>query len=259
MNREVDSLSVDGVSAFERNRELIIIAQGEDEERSMKAQEELITLNAGLVRSIALRFRERGVEFEDLMQIGTIGMIKAVRSFQLERGTSFSTYAVPLIFGEIRRHIRDEGPIKISRYYKKLGAMLMNERNNILALEGREAHISELAERCSVSAEDAVCAMEAISPIVSLSDQPFSSDDDGVELGDIICDSSAEDELQSLRDRIALGEAISKMSELWQKIVLLRYYRNLTQQQTADRLGLSQVKISREEKKIVEFLREEIS
>ena len=130
---------------FENNNELIYIAQSDDEDEALSAIERLVEANRGLIRSIALRFRDRGVEFEDLMQIGTVGMLKAIRSFDLSMGTAFSTYAVPLIFGEIRRHLRDEGPIKVGRYYKKLGAMIMNERNRILAEEGREARIEELA------------------------------------------------------------------------------------------------------------------
>ena len=247
--------SAEGKCNFDNNRELLAQAQCEDEECAMLATERLLEANRGLLRSIAVRFKDRGVDLEDLMQIGTIGMIKAIRSFDLDRGTSFSTYAVPLVFGEIRKHMRDEGPIKIGRYYRKLGASLMNARNSILAQEGREAHIEELASLCGVSAADAAMALEAISPVLSLSDRAFSGDEDGVELGATIPDSEGEEELERLRDRIALGEAISQMPDMWQRIVLLRYYRNMTQQQTADRLGLSQVKVSREEKKIVEFLR----
>jgi len=244
---------------YEFNRELLSRAQSGDETDAMRATELLLDANRGLVRSIAMRFRDRGVDMEDLMQIGTIGMIKAIRSFDLERGTSFSTYAVPLIFGEIRRYIRDEGPIKVGRYYKRLGAMIMNERARILSSEGREAHIDELAELCSVSPEEAAIALDASSPIISLSDKAFSTDGEGVEVGALIPDVESETELERLRDKIALGEAISQMPSQWQKIVLLRYYRDMTQQQTADALGLSQVKISREEKKIVEFLREKLS
>ena len=240
---------------YENNRELIVIAQSDNEEAAMRATEELIEINRGLVRSIAQRFRDRGVDFEDLMQIGMIGMIKAIRSFDLERGTTFSTYAVPLIFGEIRRHMRDEGPIKIGRYYKKLGAAIMNARNKIYTEEGRDAHIEELAHMCGVSAEDAAMALEAISPVVSLSDKVYGADEDGVEFGATITDTESEADFERLRDRIALGQAIAEMPEMWQRIVLLRYYRNMTQQQTADSLGLSQVKVSREEKKIMDFLR----
>ncbi len=251
--------SVGGKCNYDNNRELLAQAQCGDEAKAMLATERLLEVNRGLLHSIAVRFKDRGVDFEDLMQIGTIGMIKAIRSFDLDRGTSFSTYAVPLVFGEIRRHMRDEGPIKIGRYYKKLGASIMNARNSILSQEGREPHIEELAKICGVSAEEAAMAIDAISPVMSLSERAFGSDEESVELGATIADADAEDELQRLRDRIALGEAISQMSDMWQKIVLLRYYRNMTQQQTAERLGLSQVKVSREEKKIVEFLRAKMS
>ncbi len=243
---------------FDSNRELISLAQGDDKEAAMAALEKLIEINHGLVKTIALRFRDRGVDFEDLMQIGIMGMLKAIKSFDLERGTTFSTYAVPLIFGEIRRHIRDEGPIKVSRYYKKLGATLINLRNTIFAEEGREARIEELASLAGVSREDAAMAIESTAPITSLSEKAFSSDDDGVELGDIIPDTESEDEFERLREKMSIGHAISKMPEMWQKIVILRYYRDKTQQQTADILGLSQVKVSREEKKIMEFFRKEL-
>ena len=251
--------TIDGGSYFDNNRELITVAQSDDEEAAMAALEKILSSNQGLLRTIVGKFKDRGVESEDLYQIGTIGMIKAVRSFDLERGTAFSTYAVPLIFGEIRRHLRDEGPIKISRYYKKLGATIMNMRSNILSNEGREAHVDELARLCSVSIEDAAMAIEAMNPIASFSDKAFGADDDGAELGEVIADTESEEDFERLRDKIAISEAIKKMPELWQKIILLRYYRDRTQQQTADALGLSQVKISREEKKIVDFLRKELT
>ena len=241
-------------SDYEQNTELLRVAQNGSESESMRATEELLELNKGLLRSIAVRFRERGVDMEDLMQIGTIGMIKAIRSFDIERGVAFSTYAVPLIFGEIRRHMRDEGPIKVSRYYKRLGASIVNERNKILLSEGREAHIDELAAIFDVTSSEAALALEAISPVVSLSDRAFGEDEDA-EIGSLIADAESEADFERIRDRIALNEAISQMPEMSQKIILLRYYRNLTQQQTAESLGLSQVKVSREEKKIVEFLR----
>jgi RNA polymerase sporulation-specific sigma factor len=235
---------------------LIALAQSDDEDRAMEATARLIEINKGLVRSIAQRFRERGVEFEDLMQIGTVGMLKAIRSFDLSIGTSFSTYAVPLIFGEIRRHLRDEGPIKVGRYYKKLGATLMNERNRILSEEGRDARIEELAAFCSVSVEEASAAIDAISPVMSLSDNVYG--EEGMTLENTIPDEEAMNDIERLFDRIALGQAVSKMPNMWQKIVLLRFYRDMTQQQTAQSLGLTQVKVSREEKKIFEFLRSEM-
>lgn len=243
----------------ERNRDLIARAQaGED-----AAMEALVIENAGLVRSLAQRFCGRGTEFEDLIQIGTIGMIKAVRSFSLERGTAFSTYAVPLIVGEIRRHLRDDGMIRVSRTYKKLGAQLMRVRGEIVAEEQREPSVRELAERCGVDMEEAAMALDAISPVRSLYDPlpgANASGDGSAQTYDaVLPDEESTADFERLHDRLALTQAISRMQPLWQRIVLLRYYRNHTQQQVAEQLGLTQVKVSREEKKIVAFLREELA
>ena len=237
-----------------RNLDLIYRAQCGDEEDAMLALELIIEENMGLVRSIALRFRDRGTDYDDLVQIGTIGMIKAVRSFSFEREVVFSTYAVPLIMGEIKRHLRDEGPIKISRIYKKLSMEIGRARNKIITDEGREPTIVELAELCGISVEDAAIALETINPIASLSETH--GDDEKLTLESQL--SSDDREIEKLTDRIALGQVISRLPRDWQKIITLRYYRNMTQQQVADALGLSQVKISREEKKILSTLREEL-
>lgn len=236
-----------------RNRELISLAQRGDE----KATEILIVENTALVKSIALKFRDRGTEFEDLMQIGTIGMIKAIRSFDMDRGTAFSTYAVPLIVGEIRRHLRDDGLIRVSRSYKRTGIIIMREKNRIMTEEGRDAGISELADFAGVSVEEAAMAIDAVSPVTSLSDTVFGEDSKTYDA--MIPDRESQDELENLNDRIALGQAINKMPSDWKRIVVLRYYRNMTQQQVANLMGLSQVKVSREEKKIMTFLRGEMA
>ena len=236
-----------------RNRELITKAQSGDE----RATEILVVENTALVKSIALKFRDRGTEFEDLMQIGTIGMIKAIRSFDMERGTAFSTYAVPLIVGEIRRHLRDDGLIRVSRSYKRTGIIIMREKNRIMTEEGREAGISELAELAGVSVEEAAIAIDAVSPVSSLSDNVYG--EDSKTLDAMIPDRESQDEFENLNDRIALTQAINKMPPDWRKIVLLRYYRDMTQQQVAGLMGLSQVKVSREEKKIMTFLRGEMA
>ena len=236
-----------------RNRELILRAQRGDE----SATEIIIVENVALVKSIALKFRDRGTEFEDLMQIGTIGMIKAIRSFDMERGTAFSTYAVPLIVGEIRRHLRDDGLIRVSRGYKRTGIIIMREKNRIMTEEGREAGVSELAAFAGVSIEEAAVAIDAVSPISSLSDNVYG--EDSKTLDAVIPDRESADEFENLNDRISLGQAINKMPPDWRKIVLLRYYRDMTQQEVANLLGLSQVKVSREEKKIMSFLRGELA
>ncbi len=238
---------------YKRNRELIIMAQGGDE----SAAETLIIENTALVKSLALKFRDRGTEFEDLMQIGTIGMLKAIQSFDIERGTAFSTYAVPLIVGEIRRHLRDDGLIRVSRGYKRTGITIMREKNRIMTEEGREAGIGELAALAGVSIEEAAVAIDAVSPITSLSDNVFGEDSKTYD--NMIPDRESADEFENLNDRISLGQAINKMPPEWRKIVLLRYYRDMTQQEVANMLGLSQVKVSREEKKIMSFLRGELA
>ena len=227
--------SVESSSVYSKNRELIIMAQSGDEDEAMRATEELIILNNGLVRSIAIRFRDRGVDIEDIIQIGTIGLIKAIRSFDLERGTVFSTYAVPMIFGEIRRTLRDDGMIKVGRYYKTLGVRLMRAKNELMMQYGEDVHISLIAEAVGVSVEEAATALD-----------------------DTIADKDSIEYNKRFFERMALREAIGKMNELWQKILVLRFFRNKTQQQVADALGLSQVKVSREEKKIIDFLRREL-
>ena len=255
---QVSSGEIGEQGGFEINRALIESAQRGDHEEAKEATEQLVLLNRGLVRSIALRFRDRGAELDDLIQIGTIGLLKAIRSFDLERGTQLSTYAVPMIFGEIRRSLRDEGPIKVGRYYKRLGAELMREKNRIFESEGREAHVRELAEIAGVSVEEAAMALDAISPVTSLSDYVYGKED-GTVLEDTLADLGSADETERILDRMALSEAIARMPADWQRIVALRYFRNKTQQQVADIMGLSQVKVSREEKKIVSFLQKELN
>jgi len=254
---EAQRVEAEEKRGYERNLDLVAIAQGTDAEAAMRACEELLELNRGLVRGAAVRFRDRGIEQEDLIQIGTIGLLKAIKSFDLGRGTCFSTYAVPMIFGEIRRTLRDDGPIKVGRYYKKLGVELVRARNEIISREGRDPHVRELAQMVGVSPEEAAAALDAMAPPTSLSDTVY-GEEDGTVLGDLLEDPDSREEMDGFFDRLALREAIAKMPEVWQRIVLLRYFRGKTQQQVADALGLSQVKVSREEKKIVAFLQKEL-
>jgi len=235
---------------YSDNTALVLLAREGNEE----AETRLVTMNAGLVRSIALRFRGRGIELEDLMQIGTLGLIKASRSFDPDRGFAFSTYAVPLIMGEIKRNLRDDGLIKVGRAQKKLGFDLLGVKARIMNEEGRDPSISELAVSLGVSPEEAAMALDAISPVSSLSEP---SDEDGnLTLESRLPDT--DNEIERTRDRVALEQAVMKLSEVRRKIVELRFYKNMTQQECAEVLGLSQVKISREEKKILEILREDL-
>ena len=238
---------------FSQNIALVSAAQAGDS----AAMERLVLDNMGLVRTVAVKFRDRGTEMEDLLQIGTLGMIKAIRSFDVSRGTAFSTYAVPLIVGEIRRHLRDDGLIRVSRGTRHTGMLLMRERARIAAEEGRDATVGELASAVGVSVEDAAIALDAMSPICSFSENAYG--EDSPELGATIPDLAEADDMAREMDRIALSQVIATLPPIWRKIVLLRYYRNMTQQEVGDVLGLSQVKISREEKKIMAYMREQLS
>jgi len=237
---------------FNTNQNLLKKALSGDE----KAVSELMENNLGLVRSIALRFRDRGVEYEDLVQIGSIGMFKAIKSFDLEKGTAFSTYSVPLIIGEIRRFIRDDGLIKVSRIYKQQGALLMKEREKFISQFGCEPKIEELAKICDLTIEEAAVAIDASSPVCSLS-ASINGEDDNYTLENVL--SEEKSEIDTRIEHIALSQAISTLPALWRKIVVLRYLKEYSQQKTAKALGLTQVKISREEKKIFEALRRELS
>ena len=214
------------------------------------AEERLVEMNQGLVTSVAARFRGRGADFEDLVQIGSIGLLKAIRSFDLDRGFAFSTYAVPLIIGEIRRFLRDDGLVKVGRGQKRVGAMLMKERETWLAEHGEEPRLDDLARRVGITPEEAVSALDAASPIRSLSE---SIGEDDFALEDVI--PSEEDEIGRMIEGLALTETIRRLPPLWRQIIALRYFKEYSQQQTADALGLTQVKVSREEKKIFAELR----
>ncbi len=234
----------------EENRNHILlerIAKGDE-----KALEELVFENMGLVKSIVARFHDRGVEYEDLVQIGAIGMIKAARSFDFSYGNVFSTYAVPLITGEILRFLRDDGPIKVSRSIKAKATLVMRARENFLRLNSREPKISELEKECGLTSEEIAEVIEASSPVHSLS-ETIGGDGDGMCLYDTIPDRN--NEIENLTDSLALREALKTLNDLQREIIRLRFYKNLSQQMTGKVLGLSQVKISREEKKIMKILK----
>lgn len=236
---------------YKRNTELAVLAARGDDD----ACAELVEMNMGLVRSAAQRFAGRGTETEDLIQLGCIGLIKAARSFDAEKGCAFSTYAVPLILGEIKRHLRDSGQMKVSRTIKKTGAELLREGERYYAETGMEAKLSELAERCGIDVREAAEALDAVSPLISLS-EPLSSDSDDGCLEDLLA--HGEDEAERVVEKLSLRFAVNRLPPLWKRILILRYLRELSQQKTAELLGLSQVKISREEKKMLIFLRKEM-
>ena len=233
---------------YGKNTELILKAQKGDR----AAMDELVSLNMGLIRSIVPRFADRGIEYEDLVQIGAIGMIKAIKSYRADLGTVFSTYAVPLIIGEIRRFLRDDGIIKVSRTVKRTAQNAMKQKEKYVALHGYEPKISELAVLCGVTEEELTDALESAYPMHSLSETV--GEDENVTLEGAV--SSDDDGINDLCELLSLRDAVKKLTQSEQKIIYLRYFRDYSQQQTADALGISQVKVSRTEKKIYEKLRE---
>ena len=224
-----------------------------DRDGCAEAGERLAVLNAPLVYSIAGRFTGRGADISDLVESGNIGLVKAMKTFDFSRGCAFSTYAVPLIFGEIRRFLRDDGIIKVSREEKRLSSLLNAERERRIAT-GEDCDIASIASAVGVSVQDAASALFSSAPVRSLDERAY-DDDDSTTLGSTICDEEAE--LRTF-NRIALRAAIESLSDEHKRLIVLRYFRDMSQTETAKVLGLTQVKVSREEKKIMAKLREQL-
>ncbi len=214
-------------------------------------REILITENLGLVHSCAHRFTGRGIEYEDLFQAGCMGLVKAFDAFDTERGVRFSTYAVPVILGEMRRLFRDGGTVKVSRSLKELSLKATREREIFILKKGREPTVSELAEILEVTEEEVTEAICAGAPVISLT----AGEDEGGGQADIPVESPEE----QITERLSVLKAISDLEERDKRLIQLRYYENKTQTQTAQILGMTQVQVSRREKKILEILRKELT
>ena len=226
--------------------ELVKLAQNGDE----NAAERLITENSGLIWSIARRFIGRGVEIDDLYQLGCLGFIKAVRGFDLEFGTQFSTYAVPKISGEIRRFLRDDGAVKVSRGIKEMAVTIKSYRNQFIQQFGREPTLQELVEKTGFTPEEIATAENATSCVESIQQE---SGEEGFSLESILTDTECED---SLLERISLKQAVVRLPERESMVIRLRYYHGLTQERVARIMDVSQVQVSRIEKKALLHLRE---
>ena len=213
------------------------------------AREQLVVDNSGLVWSIARRFYGRGVDPDDLYQLGCLGFLKAIDGFDLSYGTQFSTYAVPKIAGEIRRFLRDDGAVKVSRSVKERSASIKMARARLTAQWNREPTLSEQAEALDLTVEEIAAAETATAAIESIQRE---SGEEGFTLEHILTDGFMEEQLI---ERIALKEAIGKLPDREKTVIGLRYYRGLTQEKTAKILGVSQVQVSRIEKKALQALR----
>ncbi len=221
------------------------------------ARNRVITENVGLIWSIVRRFMGRGYEPDDLFQIGCIGLMKAVDKFELSYDVRFSTYAVPMISGEIKRFLRDDGLIKVSRSLKET-AFKVRQARELLELEfGREPTLRELCEQMVLPEEEIVMAMESGAEVESLSKTVYQNDGKAVLLMDKIAED--EDESERLINHIALNEVMHEMGEREQQLIKLRYFEEKTQVEVAYRLGISQVQVSRMEKKILLELRRRLT
>ncbi|MBO8170625.1 MAG: RNA polymerase sporulation sigma factor SigF [Bacillaceae bacterium] len=231
-------------------RELIARSQ----EGDSVARDELVNSNLRLVWSVVQRFLNRGYEADDLFQIGCIGLLKAIDKFNLDFDVKFSTYAVPMIIGEIQRFLRDDGTIKVSRSLKEMAHKIRKTRDELSKKLGRHPTIIEIADELGVSPEEVVFAQEANRNPSSIHETVYENDGDPITLMDQI----AGDEEEKWFDRLAVKDAIRKLSEREQLIVYLRYYKDQTQSEVARRLGISQVQVSRLEKKILRLIKNQM-
>ena len=225
--------------------DLLALAKGGDE----AAVERVLAENSGLIWAVVRRYYGRGAEPEDLYQLGCLGFLKAVRGFDADYGTQFSTYAVPKIAGEIRRYLRDNGLIKVGRSLREQSIAIYTARERLRSQLGREPALSELSEATGLTAEEIAVAELAAAPPDSLQQENA----DGLTLESTLASPATE---ESLLEHIALRAAIDSLPEREKQTILLRFYKGLTQQQCAKILGVSQVQVSRLEKRAIEKLRQ---
>ena len=234
-------------------RELLMKAQVGDKE----AREQLVQKNIGLVKSIVSRYTARGVEKEDLIQIGMIGLIKAIDNFDTTYEVRFSTYAVPMIAGEIRRFLRDNGAIKVSRSIKDHRVAVNRSRERLIEKLGREPTIHEIAEDVGLSMEDILLAVNSGQEVASLQQMIYEGDGSSIRLMDRLSAHSGEGDASL--DRMMLADSLSALEQRERELIVLRFYYDQTQSQIAKRMGVSQVQVSRLEKRILRKMKMYIS
>ncbi|MCQ2010052.1 MAG: RNA polymerase sporulation sigma factor SigF [Sporolactobacillus sp.] len=220
-----------------------------------EARDRLVQKNMRLVWSVVQRFINRGYEPDDLFQIGCIGLLKSVDKFDLSYDVRFSTYAVPMIIGEIQRFIRDDGAVKVSRSLKETGIKVRKKKDMLSKQLGRNPTIGELAEAMELSPEDIVLSQEAIRAPSSIHETVFENDGDPITILDQISDNDS----GKWFDKLVVREAVEQLNDREKLIVYLRYFKDQTQTEVAQRLGISQVQVSRLEKKILEEIKSQMA
>lgn len=225
-------------------------------EGDKEAREQIVKENAGLVWCVVRRFYGRGAELEDLFQIGSIGLLKAIDKFDLTYDVKFSTYAVPMIAGEIRRYLRDDSILKVSRSLKELAHKVQKERERMIRNLGREPELNELAEELQVDREEIVQALEAVTEVESIYKPIHQKEGSEILLLDKLEAQEQQDE--RVIDRMILGEVLETLDGVERQIIYLRYFAEKTQADIGARLGISQVQVSRMEKKILKKMQDRI-
>ncbi|MBO5057090.1 MAG: RNA polymerase sporulation sigma factor SigF [Lachnospiraceae bacterium] len=233
----------------------VLIRQAQAGKR--ESREVLIEQNLGLVHHIVKRFLGRGYEAEDLFQIGVIGLIKAIDKFDTSFEVKFSTYAVPLIAGEIKRFIRDDGPVKVSRTLKENGIKVKYARERLNMQLNREPTVEEVAKEAVLTTEEVVLAMEASIQVESIYKSVYQNDGNEIYMVDQLAD-KGKDEQENLLNHLVVNQLIGSLPEKEQKLIVLRYFQDKTQTEVAKILGISQVQVSRLEKRILLALREKM-
>lgn len=233
----------------ERMRELFPLVHGGD----LAAREEFIRGNLRLVLSVLQRFHHRSENVDDLFQVGCIGLIKALDNFDVSQNVRFSTYAVPMIIGEIRRYLRDNNAIRVSRSLRDIAYKALHTRDSLQTLLGREPTVAEIAKKMDLSEEDVTLALEAIQDPISLCEPIGGEGADALTIGDQVHDESvsADGWLQN----IAIREAMDRLNEREQKILSLRFFQGRTQMEVASEIGISQAQVSRLEKAALTHMR----
>lgn len=235
----------------EETLELIKQAQAGSE----MAKEALVKENSPLIKSVIRWFKDKGVEYDDLFQLGSMGFLKAINRFDVNYNVKFSTYVVPMIVGEIKRFMRDDGAVKVSRSIKSLNMKISKFLETFFAENGKQATIFDISEHFKISEQEVVLAMDSAKMPVSLYTQLDDTDEDGLTLVDRF-DGGQNDDFM---DKFALKELIEKLEDRDKQIILMRYFHDKTQSEIAERLGVSQVQVSRIENKILENLRKKLS
>ena len=237
---------------YEDNTELIQMARDGNKE----ALDRLIKLNLPLVTSISKKFLNRGYDYEDIFQIGSIGLVKAFNKFDHSFNVKFSTYAVPMIMGEIKRFLRDDGMIKVSRSVKNTARKLHYDKETLTKKLGRSPSMEELSSFSGVDKEDILIATESVYGMQYLYDTIHQDDGSPVLLIDKLSEDGEED--KEIVDKLALKEALSKLDDKSRQIIMLRYFKDKTQIQVAKMLGISQVQVSRIEKRVLKLMKEKL-